>query len=104
MSCKPYASDWQCLSDDLEFSASKQLYWCKGRVYDELSAQHNGIIGHGALLRSRVAIVNAKHEAAGYQFGTVTVGPVSVEETRVALEDNSKAIDDVIARMVERHK
>ena len=55
MGKKPYASDWQRLSEHLEFSASKQLYWYKGRVYDDLSAQHNGIIGLGALLKTIIA-------------------------------------------------
>ena len=45
---KPYASDWVRLNEHTEYSPSLQLYWHKGRVYDQLSASHNGIIGAGA--------------------------------------------------------
>ena len=38
-----------------EYSPHLKLYWCKGRVYDELSAMHNGIIGPGAQLRRIIA-------------------------------------------------
>lgn len=47
---KPYASDWSKITDDLEYSKSRGLYWYNGRAYDELSAQHNGIVGMGATL------------------------------------------------------
>jgi len=52
---KPYADDWQSLGDGVEYSPHLKLYWCKGRVYDELSAMHNGIIGPGAQLRRIIA-------------------------------------------------
>ena len=48
MPTKPYASDWVHLNEHTEYSTSLQLYWHKGRVYDQLSASHNGIIGAGA--------------------------------------------------------
>lgn len=47
---KPYASDWVRLNEHTEYSPSLQLYWHKCRVYDQLSASHNGIIGAGAAL------------------------------------------------------
>ena len=50
MPTKPYASDWVRLNEHTEYSPSLQLYWHKGRVYDQLSASHNGIIGTGAAL------------------------------------------------------
>ena len=45
---KPYATDWVRLNEHTEYSPHLQLYWHKGRVYDQLSASHNGIIGTGA--------------------------------------------------------
>ena len=48
---KPYADDWVKVRDDLEYSPRLQLYWHKGRVYDQLSASHNGIIGAGHQLK-----------------------------------------------------
>lgn len=48
---RPYASDWIIIGDGLQYSKERDLYWYKGRVYDELSARHNGIIGLGAALR-----------------------------------------------------
>lgn len=56
---KPYADDWQTLDTDLEYSDSLKLYYHKGQVYDELSAQHNGIVGHGAQLR-KIISANSK--------------------------------------------
>ena len=55
MQNKPYADDWQTLDTDLEYSDSRKLYYYKGQVYDELSAHHNGIIGHGAQLRKIIS-------------------------------------------------
>lgn len=55
MQKKPYADDWQTLDTDLEYSDSRKLYYYKGRVYDELSARHNGIVGHGARLRKIIS-------------------------------------------------
>jgi hypothetical protein len=51
---KPCASDWQKLEDDLEYSKEEDLYWVPSTktIYDERSAQHNGLIGMGAVLRS----------------------------------------------------
>lgn len=55
MQKKPYADDWQTLDTDLEYSDSLKLYYHKGQVYDELSAQHNGIVGLGARLRKIIS-------------------------------------------------
>ena len=49
---KPYAQDWTEISEGVEYSKEKDLYWCNGRVYDERSANHNGIIGMGRQLRA----------------------------------------------------
>lgn len=46
-----YASDWVTLGKDLEYSKELDLYYYKGRIYDERSARHNGIVGEGAQLR-----------------------------------------------------
>lgn len=59
MQKKPYADDWQTLDTDLEYSDSSKLYYHKGQVYDELSAHHNGIVGHGAQLR-KIISANSK--------------------------------------------
>lgn len=48
---KPYASDWAYLCHGVEYSQELDLYWFEGRVYDERSARHNGIIGAGRDLR-----------------------------------------------------
>jgi hypothetical protein len=47
MSNKPYATDWVTLHPGVEYSIQLNLYWSNNRVYDELSASHNGIIGPG---------------------------------------------------------
>lgn len=60
MSKKPFAEDWQEIHKGLEYSESKDLYWHKGQVYDELSASHNGLIGLGAVLKSRIKQINKK--------------------------------------------
>jgi len=51
MAKKPYAQDWTIIRDDLEFSSTLQLYYYKGRVYDQRSAAHNGIVGAGYRLK-----------------------------------------------------
>jgi hypothetical protein len=49
---KPFASDWITINDEgPQYSPTLDRYWFQGRVYDERSAQHNGLIGAGALLR-----------------------------------------------------
>lgn len=48
---KPYADDWVEISPTVEYSAHHNVYWHAGRVYCELSARHNGIIGPGAKLK-----------------------------------------------------
>jgi len=54
---KPYADDWEQIRPDLQYSKSKDLYWHNGKVYDQLSASHNGIIGAGFQLKEVI-----KHE------------------------------------------
>jgi hypothetical protein len=51
---RPLQDDWVQVHSDLQFSAKSQLYWVPStrKVYDTLSANHNGIIGVGALLRN----------------------------------------------------
>ena len=51
MSQKPYASDWKEIEPGLEYSAEIDRYWHNGRVYDERSARHNGLVGMGAQLK-----------------------------------------------------
>ena len=62
MQNKPYADDWQTLDTDLEYSPSLQLYWHKGKVYDQLSASHNGIIGAGADLARIIKEYNIRRK------------------------------------------
>ena len=52
---KPYASDWKVINyAGVQYSAHLELYWVNNTVYDERSAQHNGIVGAGAMLRKIV--------------------------------------------------
>lgn len=39
------------ISPGLYYCGYKKLYWKNGKVYDELSASHNGLIGLGAQLK-----------------------------------------------------
>jgi len=53
---RPYASDWILISEGTYHSSESNLYWStrvnpKGCIYDERSANHNGIIGMGLDLR-----------------------------------------------------
>ena len=45
---KPLARDWIALNENTQYSESLKLYFNNGNVYDELSANHNGLIGYGA--------------------------------------------------------
>lgn len=61
MICKYKA--FQCnpseeISPGLWFCEAKGLWWKDGMIYDELSAQHNGIIGAGAQLKNMIKEVN----------------------------------------------
>ena len=53
---KPYATDWKPVygNDSVEYSQELRLYWKDGKVYDQLSASHNGIIGLGQRLRDLI--------------------------------------------------
>jgi hypothetical protein len=51
MNRRPYASDWKEVRWDLEYSAELNRYWHNGRLYDELSASHNGLTGLGRQLK-----------------------------------------------------
>lgn len=59
---KPYASDWVTLRKGLEHSTHLELYWCNNKVYDELSASHNGLIGLGHQLKE---VINANIHGNG---------------------------------------
>jgi phosphoglycerate dehydrogenase-like enzyme len=48
---RSYANDWKIYSEGFEYSVSLDLYYYQGKVYDELSAKHNGIIGLGSILK-----------------------------------------------------
>lgn len=48
---QPHATDWTTIAQDLQYSKKLDRYWYKGRIYDERSANHNGIIGMGARLK-----------------------------------------------------
>ena len=55
---KPISDDWIFINSDTEYSKSKQLYYYNGKVYDELSASHNGIIGNGYNLKKIIEDTN----------------------------------------------
>lgn len=42
------------IAPGLYYCKSKDLYFYKGRVYDQLSASHNGLIGMGAMLKNAI--------------------------------------------------
>jgi hypothetical protein len=48
---KPYAPDWKELHPGVQYSEECDLYYANKRVYCELSARHNGIIGTGHKLK-----------------------------------------------------
>lgn len=54
MSKQHFASDWITIREGLQYSKEQNLYWFNGRVYDERSAQHNGIIGLGFQFRETI--------------------------------------------------
>jgi hypothetical protein len=58
---KPSANDWKVVAPDLEYSDHRKLYWVPstGKVYDERSARHNGLIGAGAQLRALLQGLNS---------------------------------------------
>lgn len=53
---RPYATDWVKINDNVEYSKELNLYWHNKRVYDELSATHNGLIGLGAQLKKAITV------------------------------------------------
>ncbi len=59
---KPYASDWEKINDETEYSAELDRYWRKGRLYDELSARHNGIISFGKVFKELVKNVRSSND------------------------------------------
>ena len=59
MSRKPYASDWEVIDySGLQYSKALNLWYKDGTVYDERSANHNGIIGAGATLKQAIKEAN----------------------------------------------
>ena len=46
---KPFARDWIAVNNTTEYSASLELYFNDHKIYDELSANHNGLIGYGVI-------------------------------------------------------
>jgi len=50
---KPYSDDWKEVRNHpgVEYSEHLDLFYTNGRIYDALSAAHNGIIGIGRILR-----------------------------------------------------
>ena len=62
---KPIAPDWETIHDNgVQYSRIRQEYWFNGRVYDERSARHNGIVGAGAMLRETLAFSNSLKRGA----------------------------------------
>jgi hypothetical protein len=52
---KPYASDWKVINyAGVQYSESLDRYWYRDRIYDERSANHNGLIGMGAQLKDLI--------------------------------------------------
>lgn len=57
---RPSATDWERRGDSVFYSAKLNLWYANGKVYDELSARHNGIIGCGALLKKIIQDENRR--------------------------------------------
>ena len=55
---KPFATDWEIICEDLEYTPTQKLYWHNNRVYCEVSARHNGLIGLGARLKKIIKDTN----------------------------------------------
>lgn len=51
---KPYADDWIFVNNETEYSKNLKLYWYNNKIYNELSAQHNGIIDLGYKLKKQL--------------------------------------------------
>jgi len=51
---RPYADDWENLGNGLQYSKRYNIYFLNGRTYDKRSAEHNGIIGLGAILKTTI--------------------------------------------------
>lgn len=60
---KPYATDWVTIHPGVEYSAFHNVYYHKGRVYCELSARHNGIIGIGHKLKEVIKCNNSQEQS-----------------------------------------
>ncbi len=58
---KPYAKDWETLSDGAQYSKSLGLYYSNGERYDPTSAEHNGIAGQGIQLRQMIKELKASN-------------------------------------------
>lgn len=48
---KPIANDWERINERTEYSEFLNVFWANGKVYDNRSAVHNGIVGPGAQLK-----------------------------------------------------
>ena len=46
------------ISEGLWYCEQRNLYWKDGVTYDELSADHNGLIGVGARLKKIIKEIN----------------------------------------------
>ena len=46
------------VGEGLWFCEKRDLWWKDGKVYDRLSAGHNGLIGAGAILRKVIKVHN----------------------------------------------
>ena len=47
---KPYATDWEDQGRGIQYSPSLNLWYRDGMVYNQQSAEHNGITGPGKQL------------------------------------------------------
>lgn len=65
-----YSDDWVTVSDGVQYSAHNHLWLCNGKVYDERSARHNGIIGMGKDLRERIKTYNSHEVSAADEVTT----------------------------------
>lgn len=80
---RPYAEDWEDLGNGLSYSPHLELWYKDGMVYDELSANHNGIIGMGAQLKTIVRSTNAQNFRKKIESGNRQRGlPLSQQDQK----------------------
>lgn len=59
---RPYSDDWVDLGGGICYSEKLHRWWDGKTIYDELSANHNGITGMGASLKKMITNLSLLEE------------------------------------------